>query len=454
MNNTLLAIDIGSFSIHAVIAKHDIENNINILGVGSYRSAGIKKGLIVDSEEASKAIKNAIHLAKNTTNEPIDGCVVSISGSETKSLRSSGSVNIPNGIITETEINQVMQMALYNVTIVPEYEAIHVIPIYFKIDDSVEIDNPLNLNGSRLEVSVFIVTAKKTALTNIKSILNVSGIESIKFVLDSYATSLSVLSEQQKKFGVTVIDMGSTTTEFVTYRANSVIYNGFLPIASNNITNDLSAMLHTPPEAAEQIKMKYGSLIKDYNPNNDLGATKIRISRLGDEDATSEIALDHIQTIIHARVEENLILVRNQLKKSGILDNIGSGIVMTGGLSNLDGIKELAENVFEGIHISIGIPKAIKNPSNVNFDEPEMSTIVGLLMYFLSTNRTYQLDSSKRLIKPIKDADTNDTIVGVSKPIQTEIGGDNIKIQDDSEILTPLDKKKKSNFWDKIKDIF
>ncbi|PIF03466.1 MAG: cell division protein FtsA [Arcobacter sp.] len=315
------------------------------------------------------------------------------------------------------------------------------------------MDNPLNLNGSRLEVSVFIVTAKKTALTNIKSILNVLGIENIKFVLDSYATSLSVLTEQQKKFGVTVIDMGSTTTEFVIYKSNSVEYNGFLAIASNNITNDLSTMLHTPPKGAEQIKMKYGSLIKDYTPNNDLGATKIRISRLGDEETTSEIALDHIQTIIHARVEEILILVRNQLKKSGFLDNIGSGIVMTGGLSNLDGIKELAENIFEGIPISIGIPKNIENPFNVNFDEPEMSTIVGLLMYLLSTNRTYQLDSSKRLIKPIKDNDI-DGAINISKPLETQQGGDNIEIKDNSTVLIPLEKKKKINIWDKIKDIF
>lgn len=240
MNNTFLAIDIGSSSITAVIAKHDLENNINILGTGIQKSNGINKGLIINIEEASKSIKDAVSIAKRTTTELVDTTVVSVSGSYSKSIRSSGSVNVPNGLITETEINQVMQMALYNATIVPEYEVVHVVPIFFKVDDSVEVDNPLNMNGSRLEVSVYIVTAKRTALTNIKSALKISGIEVVKFVLDSYAAALAVLDDQQKKFGAIVINLGSTTTEFVYYKGNSIIFNGFIPVGSNHITNDLS----------------------------------------------------------------------------------------------------------------------------------------------------------------------------------------------------------------------
>ena len=200
MNNTLLAIDIGSSAITAVIAKHDLESNISILGTGVQKSEGVNKGIIINIEEASKAIKDAISIAKRTSAELINNSVVSISGSYTKSIRSSGSVNVPNGLITETEINQVMQMALYNATIVPEYEVVHVVPIFFKVDDSVDVDNPLNMNGSRLEVSVYIVTAKRTALTNIKSALKISGVDITRFVLDGYASAISILDEQQKKF--------------------------------------------------------------------------------------------------------------------------------------------------------------------------------------------------------------------------------------------------------------
>ena len=460
MNNTLLAIDIGSSAITAVIAKHDLESNISILGTGVQKSEGVNKGIIINIEEASKAIKDAISIAKRTSAELINNSVVSISGSYTKSIRSSGSVNVPNGLITETEINQVMQMALYNATIVPEYEVVHVVPIFFKVDDSVDVDNPLNMNGSRLEVSVYIVTAKRTALTNIKSALKISGVDITRFVLDGYASAISILDEQQKKFGATVINIGSTTTEFVCYKGNSLIYNGFIPVGSNHITNDLSVMLHTPPAAAEKIKTEYGSLTKDYTSSNDLGVTKVKIPRIGDEDTHSEIALDHIQTIIHARIEEILILVKNKLKKSGILDNIGSGIVITGGMSNLEGIKNLAVKIYDGIPISLSNPKNIEN-GYMSFDDPKMSTIIGLLVYSLGINRSYELDSSKKLMKPVKKQVITDEKVINNDSINTKSTSNNysedLNLKDDPTILTPLQKDKKkgvSKFWSKVSEWF
>jgi cell division protein FtsA len=464
LNNTFLAIDIGSSNITVVIAKHDMENNINILGTGIQKSSGVNKGLIINIEEASKAIKDAVSIAKKTTTDLIDTTIVSVSGSYTKSIRSSGSVNVPNGLITETEINQVMQMALYNATIVPEYEVVHVVPIFFKVDDSVEVDNPLNMNGSRLEVSVYIVTAKRTALTNIKSALKTSGIEVVKFVLDSYSSALAVLDDQQKKFGAVVINLGATTTEFVYFKGNSIIFNGFIPVGSNHITNDLSVMLHTPLSAAEKIKLEYGSLLRNYSPNNELGVTKVKIPRIGDEESISEVALDYVQTIIHARVEEVLVLVKNKLKKSGYLDNTGSGIVITGGMSSLDGIKKLAEKIYEGIPISISNPKNIKN-GFMSFDEPNMATTVGLLIYALGINKSYQLDSSKKLVKPLKKDRIVEPKISVvehtsekSAPIHQQRGHIEVEqVKNNSAILTPLMKDKKkgvSKFWNKVSEWF
>lgn len=464
MNNTFLAIDIGSSNITVVIAKHDMENNINILGTGIQKSSGVNKGLIINIEEASKAIKDAVSIAKKTTTDLIDTTIVSVSGSYTKSIRSSGSVNVPNGLITETEINQVMQMALYNATIVPEYEVVHVVPIFFKVDDSVEVDNPLNMNGSRLEVSVYIVTAKRTALTNIKSALKTSGIEVVKFVLDSYSSALAVLDDQQKKFGAVVINLGATTTEFVYFKGNSIIFNGFIPVGSNHITNDLSVMLHTPLSAAEKIKLEYGSLLRNYSPNNELGVTKVKIPRIGDEESISEVALDYVQTIIHARVEEVLVLVKNKLKKSGYLDNTGSGIVITGGMSSLDGIKKLAEKIYEGIPISISNPKNIKN-GFMSFDEPNMATTVGLLIYALGINKSYQLDSSKKLVKPLKKDRIVEPKISVvehtsekSAPVHQQRGHIEVEqVKNNSAILTPLMKDKKkgvSKFWNKVSEWF
>lgn len=453
INDTFLTINIGSSTITAVIAKpkYDIDNNIDILGVGSQESKGVNKGLIINIEDASKAIKDAILKAKQSVTEAIVTTVVSISGNYTKAIKGNGAVNVPNGLVTESDINQAMQMALSNSIILPEYEVVHVIPQFFRIDEE-EVDNPLNMNGSRLEVSVYIVTAKRNALINIKSALKISGIENVKFALDSYVSSLAVLDAQQRKFGAVVINLGSTTTEFVYFKGNSIVYNGFIPAGSKNITNDLSVMLHTPTLSAEKIKIEFGSLTRDYSSNSEVGATKVTIPRIDDESNTSEIALDYIQTIIHARVEEILILVKNRLKKSALLDNIGSGIVLTGGMSYLGGIKDLTKKIFEGIPVTIATPKNLPNSFKVSFDETNMATIVGLLMYTLGINRSYQLDSSKKLIRPIKKERVERVMPQNINNTMNTINQNSMQTK-----LEPLVKDKKkgvSGLWNKLSEWF
>ncbi len=467
MNKTLLAIDIGSFNITAVIARNNLDYKINILGTGSYKSDGINKGVISNIEVASKCIKEAVLLAKRNTTEQIDSTVVSISGAYTKGIRSSGSVNIPNGLITENEINQVLQMALYNATIIPEYEVVHVIPIFFKIDDSADVENPLNMNGSRLEVSVYVVTAKRTSLTNIKSALKIAGISVNNFVLDGYATAISILDEQQKKFGATVINIGATTTEYVCYKGTSLIYDGFIPIGSNHITNDLSVMLHTPPIAAEKIKTEYGDLLKT---SEEIASKKIRTPRIGDEKNSSEVSLEHVQTIIHARVEEVLVLIRNNLKKSGIHENLGTGIVITGGMSKIIGMKELATLVFDNLPVKISNPINIKN-GYMSFEDEKMATIVGLLLYSLEPNRNFELDSNKNLIKKRKiegRVEKVDEAISIEEPRENFVqqakeqklnhAEQTIKGEPNTTILPTISKDKKgkgmSKFWNVITEWF
>jgi len=465
LNKTLLAIDIGSSNITAVIARNNLDYKINILGTGSYKSDGINKGVISNIELASKSIKEAVSIARKNTTEQIESTVVSISGSYTKGLRSSGSVNIPNGLITENEINQVLQMALYNATIIPEYEVVHVIPIFFKIDDSADVENPLNMNGSRLEVSVYVVTAKKTALTNIKSAFKMANITVNNFVLNSYATAISILDEQQRKFGATVINMGSTTTEFACYKGSSLIYNGFIPVGSNHITNDLSVMLHTPPIAAEKIKTEYGDLLKS---DEELANKKVRTPRIGDEKNSSEVSLEYVQTIIHARVEEVLTLIKNNLGKSGIHESLGTGIVITGGMSKLIGVKELATLIFDNLPVKISNPINIKN-GYMSFEDPKMATIVGLLLYSLETNRNFELDSNKNLIRKIKNVEQAATkaqpeefaesirAADIQKTVLNNKNKD-VSEEDDSKLLPTLTKKDKNTgvkkLWNAITEWF
>ena len=460
MNNTndiFLTINIGSSVTSAVISKpkYDLDNSIEILGFGVQDSVGVNKGLITNIEDVSRTIKDAILQAKESVTETIGTTVVSISGNYTRGIKATGYVTIPNGLVSETDINQAMQMALSNSIILPEYDVVHVIPLFFKVDDQ-EVENPFNMNGSKLEASVYIVTAKRNALINIKSALRIFGIDDVRFVLDSYAASLAVLDEQQKRIGAVVINLGASTTEFVYHKGNSIIYNGFIPVGSKNITNDLSLMLNTPLRTAEKIKIEYGSLIKDYFGNGEVGPSNVGVSQINDEEYFKEFPLGHIQTIIHARVEELLVLVKNELKKNALLDNIGSGIVLTGGMSQLGGIKELTKNIFEKIPVTIATPKNIPNSFRVSFDEPHMATVVGLIMFALGMNRGYQLDSSKKLIRPIRKGQVNDKFIAPQTPHIGQAGPD-MRIRTNDTILDPLpkDKKKKGlGLWKKIEEWF
>lgn len=460
MNNTndiFLTINIGSSVTSAVISKpkYDLDNSIEILGFGVQDSVGVNKGLITNIEDVSRTIKDAILQAKESVTETIGTTVVSISGNYTRGIKATGYVTIPNGLVSETDINQAMQMALSNSIILPDYDVVHVIPLFFKVDDQ-EVENPFNMNGSKLEASVYIVTAKRNALINIKSALRIFGIDDVRFVLDSYAASLAVLDEQQKRIGAVVINLGASTTEFVYHKGNSIIYNGFIPVGSKNITNDLSLMLNTPLRTAEKIKIEYGSLIKDYFGNGEVGPSNVGVSQINDEEYFKEFPLGHIQTIIHARVEELLVLVKNELKKNALLDNIGSGIVLTGGMSELGGIKELTKNIFEKIPVTIATPKNIPNSFRVSFDEPHMATVVGLIMFALGMNRGYQLDSSKKLIRPIRKGQVNDKFIAPQTPHIGQAGPD-MRIRTNDTILDPLpkDKKKKGlGLWKKIEEWF
>ena len=460
MNNTndiFLTINIGSSVTSAVISKpkYDLDNSIEILGFGVQDSVGVNKGLITNIEDVSRTIKDAILQAKESVTETIGTTVVSISGNYTRGIKATGYVTIPNGLVSETDINQAMQMALSNSIILPDYDVVHVIPLFFKVDDQ-EVENPFNMNGSKLEASVYIVTAKRNALINIKSALRIFGIDDVRFVLDSYAASLAVLDEQQKRIGAVVINLGASTTEFVYHKGNSIIYNGFIPVGSKNITNDLSLMLNTPLRTAEKIKIEYGSLIKDYFGNGEVGPSNVGVSQINDEEYFKEFPFGHIQTIIHARVEELLVLVKNELKKNALLDNIGSGIVLTGGMSQLGGIKELTKNIFEKIPVTIATPKNIPNSFRVSFDEPHMATVVGLIMFALGMNRGYQLDSSKKLIRPIRKGQVNDKFIAPQTPHIGQAGPD-MRIRTNDTILDPLpkDKKKKGlGLWKKIEEWF
>ncbi len=389
MNRPILAIDIGSTKICAIIGEIK-DGQVEIAGHGISKSQGIKKGAISNIELASRSIKDAVNDAKRVAGINPTAATISISGAYVKSLKSSGVVNIPNQEISINEINRVMQTALYNANIPNEFDVLHVLPYKFKIDEQDFIEDPNGMNASRMEVDTHIIITGKSNLGNLKKAVNAAGIEISKVVLSGYASSLAVTSKNDKERGVAVIDLGGQTSNLVIHSGNSIQYNAFLPVGSNHITNDLSIALHTPLDVAEELKIAKASLLSTEEG-------EVRLSIIGDDKNLNLVSLDNIYNIIHSRMEETITILADLLNKSGLKEQLGSGIILTGGMTLIEGTRELAQALIPNMPIRIGKPTNIHNISE-DLKSPEYSTVIGLLQYEAGKHTEYELESSKTML--------------------------------------------------------
>jgi len=467
LNKIILGIDIGSTKICAIIAQ-SVDDEIKILGAGISKTGGIKKGIITNIEQAARSIKRAVSDAKKVSGTHYDDVVISISGAYAKSVDSYGVVNVPSKEISISEINRVLQMADHNANIPHEYDRLHVLPYNFKVDEHTNIDDPLGMNGTRLEVNVHIITVLKSSLNNLKRALKSASIEPKNIVLSGYASSISVLNEDEKELGVAVVDMGGTTTDVVVHLGHSIRYNDFIGVGSANITNDLSMALHTPIATAEDIKIKHGSLLSD-------DTSTIQVPSIGDENINNEVSLGVAKSVILARVEETLALVANNLKQSEYLDKLGAGIVLTGGMTKLEGLRELASQIFTSVPVRVAKP--IENNIEGMFEtlkSPEFATTIGLIMYGAGYSTSYEMDSNKQLRynehgyspKPLKH-ETDDFFAELNPAPIMEKPEESFEEAVDTRINQPqnnesleviFDQQEKrgvfSSFWNKITNIF
>lgn len=391
MNNVILGVDIGSSKVCSVIAE--IKDGIpQIIGTGTQKSQGVKKGVIVNIEQASKAIKSSIVDAKRMAGtDNINRAIVSISGAYTKSLNSSGVVNIPGSEIGIKEIGRVLETALYNASVPSEYEVIHVLPYKFKLDDQDFIEDPMGMIGTRLEIFVHIVTAQRTSLENLKKSVRLAGVEIENVVLSAYASSIAVLSDSEKELGVACIDIGGSTCELMIYEGNSMKYNDFLGVGSHHITSDLAMVLNTHIAAAEVVKMNYGGLEQAQESSQ-----VIEVPSIGTDDDKHSVKLEGVQEVIHSRVVETLSILAKSIQKSGLKDQLGAGVVLTGGMLNMTGIREIATAIFQRVPIRIAKPietlglfDELKDPAN--------SAVIGLVWYGSGKDTNYERDSEKKI---------------------------------------------------------
>lgn len=389
MSRTVLAIDIGSTKICAIIAEIADDDSVSITGAGISKAQGLKRGSITNIELASKSIKTAINDAKRVSGSDVKTAIVSISGAYTKSLNSNGIVNIQNKEVSFKEIERVMNTSVYNANIPNEYEILHALPYNFKVDDQDFIEDPLGMNASRLEVEAHIITTQKSNLNNLKKAVRGAGVEVENVVLNGYASSIATLNPDEKELGVAVIDMGGNTSNITIHSGNSIRYNDFLGVGSNHVTSDLSMALHTPLNIADSVKLSYGSLLA---PSNEL----IELPIIGDENTTHEVSLEVVHNVIFARVEETLMILAQFIENSGLKDQLGAGIVLTGGFSKMEGIRELAVATFGSVPVRLARPIEMDGLFD-NLRSAEFSSAIGLVMYSAKYYTPYEIDVNKRV---------------------------------------------------------
>ena len=453
MSKTVLAIDIGSTKICAIIAQINDDNSIAVIGAGTSKSQGLKKGSITNIELASKSIKSAVSDAKRVAGSDIKRAIVSISGAYTKSLNSNGIVNIPNKEISFREIERVMQTSLYNANIPNEFEVLHALPFNFKVDDQDFIEDPLGMNASRLEVDTHVITTQKSNLNNLKKAVRGAGIEVENVVLNGYASAIATLNHDEKELGAAVIDMGGNTSNITIHVGNSIKYNDFLGVGSNHVTSDLSMALHTPLNIADSVKLTYGSLL---TPTNDL----IELPIIGDEDTTHEVSLEVVHNVIFARVEETLMILAQFIENSGLKEQIGAGVVLTGGFSKMEGIRDLAVATFGSMPVRIAKPKEMDGLFE-NLRDPEYSSAVGLVMYSASSFTPYEIDVNKK-VRHANETPPEQTNVDFSEEPEIPVApAQEDESKTDKMVTLPSKKEKKSDeagtfskFWNWATQLF
>ena len=391
MKEIILGVDIGSSKVCSIIAE--IKGGTpHIIGMGIQPSKGIKKGAVTNIELASRSIKESVNDARRIAGTNISNAIISLSGIYTKSVNSTGIINNPHNDIGIQEINRVMQTALYNANVPSNYEVVHVLPYLFKVDDREYIDDPFGMSGNRLEVSVHIVSAQKSGLENLKKTVRNAGIEIDGIVLSAYASSIAVLTSDEKELGVACIDIGANSCDIMIHHGNSMKYDDFLGVGSGHITSDITIALGTPPQAAENIKIDYATL-NDLTPE-ELEYT-LEIPSIGVE-TTRSVSLEILHNVVVSRVLETLQIIEKSISKSGLINNLGAGVVLTGGMASMRGLRELTSSVFNNLPIRVANPKEI-NGSFDSLKDPAYATVVGLILYGMGQYTNYELDSNKKL---------------------------------------------------------
>lgn len=375
----IVGLDIGTSKVVAVVGEIDPDGGIEVVGIGSHPSRGMKKGVVVNIESTVQSIQRAIEEAELMAGCQIHSVYVGIAGSHIRSLNSHGIVAIRDREVFPLDLERVIDAA-QAVAIPADQKVLHILPQEYVVDDQEGIREPLGMSGVRLEAKVHLVTCAVNAVQNIEKCIRRCGLEVEDVILEQLASSYAVLTEDEKELGVCMVDIGGGTTDIAIFTEGAIKHTGVIPIAGDQVTNDIAMALRTPTQYAEEIKIKYACALTQLAGEDET----IKVPSVG-ERPPRDLSRQQLAAVVEPRYDELFTLVQAELRRSGYEDLVAAGIVLTGGTSKMEGVIELAEEIFH-MPVRLGVPQDISGLTDI-VRNPIYSTSVGLLQYgFKQTN--------------------------------------------------------------------
>lgn len=373
MTNLIVGLDIGTSKVVAIVGEISSDNKIEVIGLGSSRSRGLKKGVVVNIESTIQTIQSAVQEAELMAGCEIHAVYTGIAGNHIRSLNSHGIVAIRDNEVTPGDIERVIDAARA-VAIPADQKILHILPQDFIVDSQEGIREPIGMSGVRLEAKVHMVTGAVSAAQNIVKCVRRCGLEVDDIVLEQLASSYSVLTEDEKDLGVCLVDVGGGTTDIAVFTNGAITHTAVIPIAGDQVTNDIAIALRTPTQSAEDIKVRYACALTQLANSEDT----VEVPSVGNRPAR-RLSRQTLAEVVEPRYEELFTLVQSELRRSGYDSLIAAGIVLTGGSSNMEGAVELAEEIFHA-PVRVGVPQLVSGLADI-VKNPIYATGVGLLLY-------------------------------------------------------------------------
>ena len=374
-DNMIVGLDIGTSKVVAIVGEIVDDGSLNIIGIGSHRSRGLKKGTVVNIESTVESIQHAIAEAEMMAGCQIHSVYAGIAGSHIRSMNSHGIVAIRDGEVERADIERVIDAA-QAVAIPADQKVLHILPQEYLIDAQEGVKEPLGMSGVRLEAKVHLVTCAINAVQNIEKCIKRCNLAVDEIILEQLASAYSVRTEDEKELGVCLVDIGGGTSDIAIFTEGSIRHTGVIPIAGDQVTNDIAMALRTPTDDADEIKVKYACALTQLAN----GADSIKVPSVGDR-PPRELSRQALAEVVEPRYVELFTLVQQELQRSGFQDMLAAGIVLTGGTSKMEGVVDLAEEIFHA-PVRIGAPHNVAGLADI-VRNPIYSTGVGLLLYGL-----------------------------------------------------------------------